>query len=151
MQLPCAPFNEYENFRAWLDGAGTPGYPTPFEAAMHNAMGGVPYGLQQKPTAMIVAAPEDPPFAPAWIWAKEPMMKQLEGFACAIVLIIGLVYWDRIPWPIWCLALFAAFKVWAKGAEDNAVHNEKEKLRLEGRLLPKASGNPLYNIVPIPM
>ena len=78
-------------------------------------------------------------------------MKQLEGFAYAIVLIIGLVYWDRIPKPIWLLALFAVFKVWAKGADDNAVHNEKEKLRLDGRLLPKASANPLYNIVPMPM
>jgi hypothetical protein len=151
MQLPCAPFNEYENFRAWLDGAGTPGYPTPFEAALQNAMGGVPYGGPPKPSAMIVAAPEDPPWAPAWIWAKEPTMKQFEGFACAIVLIVALVYWDRIPKPIWFLALFAVVKVWAKGAVDNAVHNEKEKLRLDGRLLPKAAANPLYNIVPIPM
>ena len=78
-------------------------------------------------------------------------MKQLEGFAFAIVLIIALVYWDRIPKPIWFLALFAVLKVWSTGVVDNAVHNEKEKIRLEGRLLPKASANPLYNVVPIPM
>jgi len=145
MQIPCGPFNEYENFRAWLDGAGTLGHPTPFEFAMHNV------GLPPKPSAMIIVAPEEQPWAPAWIWPKEVMMERLKGFVYAIGLFFGLIYWDRIPKPIWCLALFWVFKIWAQGAVENAVHNEKEKLRLDGRLLPKAAANPLYNLVPTPM
>jgi len=148
MQIPCAPFNEYENFRAWRDGVGTLGHPTPFEFALHNAMGGV---LPPKPNAMIVAAPEDPPWPPAWIWAKEPMMRRFEGFGCAIVLFMGLIYWDRIPKPVWCLVLVWIFKILAQAGVDNAVHNQSEKLRLDARLLPKPAANPLYNIVPIPM
>ena len=138
MQDPCACYNEYQSFRAWLDGM-----------PVDPGLVGLQYGA--KPTAMIVAAREDPPWAPAWILPKEPKMKQIEGFVCAMVLMVVLIKWHSIPWWLWPTPFVWAFKIWNKSSVENAVHNEMEKLRTEGRLLPKQAANPLYNIVPVPM
>ena len=99
---------------------------------------------------MIVAAPEDPPWPPAWIWPTEPIIKQLQGFAFGVVLFLALINYRRFSWLIWGGAILYIFRVVTIAAMKNAVHEKEEKLRQEGRLLPKAGVNPIYNVVPIP-
>jgi len=151
MRTPYAWYNEHAAFKAWLDGAAPAGVPMPYQAAQPDLMGGAPYFLPHQHNAMIVAAPEDKPWPPAWIWPKEPTMSQIQGFGAAVLLFLAGIYWHRFSGLILVGGALGIFKVLTKGAVDNAVHNNEEKLRVEGRLLPKAAPNPVYNIVPLPM
>jgi len=149
MQQPCAWYNDYCAFKAFLDGATPINNPTVYQTGMMPDLLGGGHIFHQQPTAMIVTAPEDPPWPPAWIWPTEPTMKQLQGFATAVVLFLALINYGRFSWLIWGGGILYIFRVLTIAAMKNAVYEKEEKLRQEGRLLPKAGGNPIYNIVPI--
>jgi hypothetical protein len=151
MQTPVAWYNEHAAYKAWIDGVAPGGIPMPYQAAQPALMGGAQYFLPHGPNAMIVAAPEDPPWPPAWIWPKDSTMKQIQGFCAAVLLFIALIFYRELRWVIWTGLVLGGFKILITAAVDNAVFNTKERLRGDGLLLSKPAANPVYNIVPLQM
>jgi hypothetical protein len=127
--------SEYANFQEFMDTVGTMG----------------PGQYPPKPRALLVAAPEDPAWPPAWFINKANTLNRLQGAGYVIILVAFLIGPGWLQFSIAAVAVIYALQIWKDAEVETKVHDREDKLKQEGRLLPKTLPNPLYNVIPFSM
>lgn len=122
-------FKDLLNFPAASPGAGTP------------ASAGRPLVTS---ATRIVAVPEDPPPRPAWFIDQEHLLKRLEGFFVAGMLVMAIILkgWFGIA-VILGVTAFLLYN-YILGYHQVALYNFEQRLRAENRLAPKPQDQPRY-------
>jgi hypothetical protein len=92
----------------------------------------------------IMAIPEDPPSRPAWFIDQEHLLKRLEGFFVAGMLVMAIILkgWFGIAVIIGVTA-FLLYN-YILGYHQVALYNFEQELRAENRLTPKPQAQPRY-------
>jgi hypothetical protein len=92
----------------------------------------------------IMAAPEDPPHRPAWFIDQENLLKRLEGFFAAAMLVMAIILkgWFGIA-VIFGITIFLLHN-YISGYRQVALYNFEQELRAENRLAPKPQAQQHY-------
>src|SRR5271156_2132584 len=88
------------------------------------------------PGAVVMAAPEDPPWPPAVILTKEYLMNFLEGFAIAVLLLLFILMKGCVRTLILLAIISVGCYKYMGFKGEVAQFKAKEKTWMEGRMWP---------------
>jgi hypothetical protein len=93
---------------------------------------------------MMLPAPEDQPFRPAFFLVKEDIQRYIEATVVCILLFLAIVFRKWWIWGLFVVMLAFVAKIYVSCHLDVAKHYRDEKLRWQGKLVPGPNAQQLY-------